>query len=43
MKNFFTVFVATLVLSFGSAKAIDKDSDNDWSDINILFLRQRRV
>ena len=38
MNKFFTVLVATLVLSFGSAKAIEKDSDNDWSDINILFL-----
>ena len=30
--------LCALVFSFTSAKAIDKDSDNDWSDINILFL-----
>ena len=38
MKKLFTIFFALTALTFGSAKAIEKDSDNDWSDINILFL-----
>jgi simple sugar transport system substrate-binding protein len=38
MKKLLTFIFAFTLLSFGSVKAIDKDSDNDWSDINILFL-----
>lgn len=38
MKKFLTFLVAFLVLTFSSAKAIDKDSSNDWSDIEILYI-----
>ena len=38
MKKIILMTLCALVFSFTSAKAIDKDSDNDWSDINILFL-----
>ena len=38
MKKILTYLFAFMFLNLGSAKAIDKDSDNDWSDINILFL-----
>ena len=38
MKKLLTFIFAFTLLSFGSVKAIDKDSDNDWSDINFLFL-----
>ena len=38
MKKLLIILFAFTTLTFGSAKAIDKDSDNDWSDINILFL-----
>ena len=37
-KKIFSIIVATFVLAFGSASAIDQDSSHDWSDINILFL-----
>ena len=37
-KKIISIIFAFALLSFGSVKAIDKDSDNDWSDINILFL-----
>ena len=37
-KKIITFVSAFVLLSFGSVKAIDKDSDQDWSDINILFL-----
>ena len=38
MKKIILMTLCALVFSFTSAKAIDKDSDNDLSDINILFL-----
>ena len=38
LKKIFSIIVATFVLAFGSASAIDQDSSHDWSDINILFL-----
>ena len=38
MKKIILMTLCALVFSFTSAKAIDKDSDNDWSDIDILFL-----
>ena len=37
-KKIFSIIVATFVLAFGSASAIDQDSSHDWSDINILFI-----
>ena len=37
-KKFFSIIIATFFLAFGSVSAIDQDSSNDWSDINILFL-----
>ena len=38
MKKLISILFALTFFIFGSAKAIDKDSDNDWSGINILFL-----
>ena len=38
MKKIILMTLCALVFSFTSAIAIDKDSDNDWSDIDILFL-----
>ncbi len=38
MKKFFITIAALSTLTFGSVKAIDKDSDNDWSDLDILYL-----